>query len=230
MDCCKAIILDLDDTLYPEREFVVGGVAAAADWLASTAGVDACRCAGELLELLDGGIRGRTFDVWLDHAGLPATLASGMVTAYRTHIPRIGLHADVEPFFLECRQRGVPLALLTDGYLEVQRRKVAALAIAPALHTIVYSDTFGRECWKPSSVPFRACLSELKIDPAQALYVGDNPEKDFLGARSAGIPSIRIRRAGGFYAAHEPRSDTAAPDSEVRSLEDVASVLQHLSV
>jgi putative hydrolase of the HAD superfamily len=230
MGCCKAIILDLDDTLYPEREFVLSGFAAAAQWLAGTAGVDADRCAGDLVDLFERGVRGRTFDVWLERAALPATLAGGMVRAYRVHVPRIRVHADVAPFFLECREQRVPLALLTDGYVAVQRRKVAALDIAPALRTIVYSDTFGRGCWKPSTVPFQACLRELRLEPCQAVYVGDNPEKDFIGARSAGIPSIRIRRPGGFYAALEPRSEMAAPDAEVASLEEIAPLVQRFAV
>jgi len=225
MERCKAIILDLDDTLYPEREFVISGFLAAARWLGGCQDISVQECADELIALFDSEVRGRTFDTWLAQGGFRSDLAVGMLRAYREHTPSINLHADVEPFVRDCRNRGMDLGLLTDGYLDVQQRKVAALNIAHCFRSIVFSDYFGRACWKPSPVPFQAALSELGADPDCCVYLGDNPEKDFIGARAAGLKSIRVRRLDGVYRHREPIDAAAAPDAEIGSLCEVDRIL-----
>ena len=65
MERSSAIIFDLDDTLYPERAFVVGGLRAAAVWVSARVGLSADGCAEGLTNLFEAGVRGDTFDVWL---------------------------------------------------------------------------------------------------------------------------------------------------------------------
>ena len=77
----------------------------------------------------------------------------------------------------------------------------------------------GRDAWKPSPRPFYHLLEQLAVPAARAVYVADNPAKDFRGARSAGMATIRVRRADGLYRDLEPRSAADAPDFEIDSLE-----------
>jgi putative hydrolase of the HAD superfamily len=225
MERSRAIIFDLDDTLYPERAFVVSGFSAAAAWLSTRVRVAPDRCARELVDLFEAGVRGSTFDVWLDRAGLPRELIVGMVSAYRVHIPMLNLYDDVIPTFTSFRDEGLSFGLLTDGYADVQNRKIASLNIRSWFLAITLSDELGRHCWKPSPVPFHRTLDRLGVVGGEAVYVADNPEKDFLGARAAGLKSIRLRRPGGLYSEREPAIAEAAPDAEVGSLSEVASVL-----
>ncbi len=46
---------------------------------------------------------------------------------------------------------------------------------------------------KPHSAPFHLCLEALAISPLEAIYVGDDPRIDVLGAKSAGIDPIWIK-------------------------------------
>jgi putative hydrolase of the HAD superfamily len=225
MELSRAIIFDLDDTLYPERAFVVSGLNAAATWVSTRVGVAPDRCAGELVELFDAGVRGTTFDIWLNRAGLPRELMPGMVSAYRVHIPMLNLYEDVIPTFMSFRDKGLSFGLLTDGYADVQNRKITSLNIRSWFHAITLSDELGRHCWKPSPVPFQRTLDRLGVVCGEAVYVADNPEKDFLGARAAGLKSIRLRRPGGLYAAREPATTEAEPDAEVSSLSETVAVL-----
>jgi putative hydrolase of the HAD superfamily len=224
MEHSRAIIFDLDDTLYPERAFVASGFSAAAAWLSTQVEVPAERCARELTDLFEGGIRGSTFDAWLDGAGLSRKLVLGMVSAYRVHTPMLTLYDDVLPTLSSCLEAGLSLGLITDGYADVQNRKITSLNIRSWFDAITLSDDLGRHCWKPSPVPFRITLDRLGIDGGEAVYVADNPEKDFLGARAAGLKSIRLRRPGGLYGDREPATLDAAPDAEVRSLSEVAGI------
>jgi putative hydrolase of the HAD superfamily len=217
MERCKAIIFDLDDTLYPEREYVMSGFRAAAGQVAAELALSAEGCFEDLRGLFESGIRTRTFDTWLAQRHLPASLAAEMIRAYREHPPAISLHGDVEPFLGECVDRGARLAIVTDGYLGVQQRKIEALNLAARISQIVYSDAFGRDAWKPSPIPYQAALRALDLPAEACIYVGDNPEKDFRGARAAGLRSVRIRRGCGLYDRREPADRSSAPDAEITS-------------
>jgi len=224
----RAVIFDLDDTLYSERQFVSGGFVAAARWVAGQATCSADGCARALQRLFDRGERGHTFDMWLAEMGLPPALSTGMVRAYREHRPDLALHDDVASAIAHCTQAHLATGLVSDGYLDVQRRKVASLGLAEILTTIVLSDEFGRAFWKPATKPYLSAVERLDVLPHEAVYVGDNPRKDFEGARRSGLRSVRIRRSDGLYASEEAARRDAEPDREIKSLCHLGEVLAAL--
>src|SRR5262249_45587624 len=143
----KAVIFDLDDTLYPERQFVMGGFAAAARWIAGRADCSPDGCERELSCLFDRGEKAHTFDAWLKTAGLPSSYTTGMIDAYRQHTPSLTLYADAGDAIEGCYRGRLSTGLVSDGFLDVQRRKVAALGLSRLLNTVVLSDEFGRAHW-----------------------------------------------------------------------------------
>lgn len=214
----RALIFDLDDTLYPERSFVVGGFHAAASWLSASAGRPAETILGELLAIHDRGIRARTFDLWLAENGLTGgERLDRLVRIYREHEPCLepfpavrGLLARLRPNYL--------LGVVSDGFHEVQARKLNALGLSDAFDTIVLSDFMGREAWKPSLRPFEAVLARLGVLAERALYVADNPDKDFLGPRRLGMATVRVRPEGGYYSQCVPPTPEHAPDVEIADI------------
>ena len=224
----RAVLLDLDDTLYPEEAFVLSGFGAVAEWAERELGIPADEGRAELEALFRAGVRGDTFDRWL---GERVVRRDGAVVdavgVYRGHEPAI------EPFpealaLVDRLRRGHRLGLLSDGDDEVQRRKLRALGLADRFDAVLVTGELGREHWKPSPRGFQVLLERLGATPGDAVYVSDNPVKDFLGARRAGIRSVRVRRPGGLYAGLEPRTAEHAPDAEVGSLEDVQAALDAL--
>jgi putative hydrolase of the HAD superfamily len=109
--------------------------------------------------------------------------------------------------------------LISDGFYDVQNRKLAALGIGGYFDAVVFSDRYGKEAWKPSSKPFEVVLSLLGLPAADSVYIADNPNKDFLGARRLGMGTIRVRHAGGYYSQCQPPTAEHAPD---RQIEDIA--------
>ena len=228
----SAVLLDLDDTLYPEREFARGGFRAAATLVTEASRLrvpdgSPTRDASATFELLwqrfESGVRGSIFDSVLTELNLPhdAKLIDELVKTYRTHEPQLTLFDDADRLLtLLAPQFG--LGLLTDGPAEVQRRKVKALGLTSRIEAIVYSDDFGREHWKPSPIPYLELLRKMHVDPSHAVYVGDNPKKDFIGARRLGLQTVRIRRPNtehghleaqpGFEADHEIASLDLLPE------------------
>lgn len=213
------MLLDLDDTLYPEREFARGGFHAAARLLATRLSCAADELFDRFWQQFEQGLRGSIFNTVLDELGVPddASLIDELVRAYRGHEPRLTLFPDAERL-LSRRWLNHTLGLLTDGLADVQRRKVKALGLTTRIEAIVYSDDFGREHWKPSPIPYLELLHKLHVAPSRAVYVGDNPKKDFVGARQLGLQTVRIRRPGTEHAHLEPQAGFEA-DVELSSLD-----------
>lgn len=207
----QAIVFDLDDTLYPERDYVLGGFKAVAEWAERNLGIPSARGVEELSEMFGRGVRGETFNLWLARNGhAPEASVPDLVRVYREHEPELSPFAEVGEVIgnLHGRYR---LGLVSDGYLGVQRRKWKALGLERYFDAVVFSDEFGRECWKPSPRPFEAVLERLRAEAHRAVYVADNPAKDFYGARSLGMFTVRVRRPGGEYSSLEPESPGHEP-------------------
>lgn len=220
-----AVIFDLDDTLYAERDYVYSGFRAVATWGEPRWGIPSDRIYAGLVETFERGVRRNTFDTWLSANRLPPDPhVAEMVQVYRQHEPTL------VPFpgtvdLLDRIGRHCRLGLVSDGTLAVQRRKLAALGIAHHFDAVVFSDEWGREAWKPSTRPFEVVLSRLAARPERSVYVADNPRKDFAGARRSGLAGIRLRRPDGLYRDEEPVSADHAPDEEVSDLAGLERVL-----
>lgn len=224
----QAVVFDLDDTLYPERAFVFSGFRAVAAWADQYLGIPMDEGFVELCKLFDQGIRGDIFNRWLKRHGLePDAWVSRMVQIYRRHNPNIMPYPQV-PELLQRLRRRYRLGLVSDGYLEVQRNKLASLKLTSYFDAVVFSDERGPEVWKPSVWPFKTILAKLGVTGSEAVYVADNPVKDFLGARQAGMWTTRVRWPDGLYRHLEPLSAEGAPDFEIETLSVLEPILAQI--
>jgi putative hydrolase of the HAD superfamily len=224
----RAVVFDLDDTLYPERAYVRGGFEAVARWASETMGEEPQAVMDELWAMFESGVRGDTFDHWLRGRGrAPETDRAAMIDAYRRHRPRLAAYPDVIPA-LEGLRGKVRLGLITEGSREVQDAKLDALGLRSWFNKVVVLGEEQRADWKPSPRPFQQWLEGSSIEPAAAIYLGDNPAKDFLGARHAGWTSVRVRRSDGLHREEEPEAAEAHPDLEISTLQSLPSILEHL--
>lgn len=221
----RALVFDLDDTLYLERDYVLSGMRAVSDWAEVALHLPASHSFHELTQLFAEGVRGDTFDRWLSSHGLePAGLVPTVVKVYRSHLPQIAPLPGLEGLLRNLASRCL-IGLVTDGYFEVQQRKFAALRLQVPFQAVVYSDLIGRAAWKPSPRPFQLALQRLGVSAEETVYVGDNPVKDFRGARPLGIRTIRLRHPGGLYRHLEPATVQDAPDAEITQLDDLSAAL-----
>jgi putative hydrolase of the HAD superfamily len=217
------IVFDLDDTLYPEASYARGGLWAAGTWAARELGTP--DLTPTFLSLFDKGRRGDVFDAALKQHGIAAgpSVIDRLVDVYRTHTPDLALFEDAAWALTRYGQLG-SLGLLTDGYADVQKSKVAALGIAPRFRHIVYTDALGgRAAWKPSPAGFLAI--EQAIPEANSfVYIGDNAKKDFVAPNARGWRTIRIIRPSGEYRASSPPSG-GAPKHTIAALTELPGVL-----
>ena len=222
-----AVAFDLDDTLYPEREYVRGGFEAVGRWAEEALGEQPQAVGDELWAMFEAGVRGDTFDRWLAQRGHAHDHRAAMIAAYRAHRPRLSLYPDVLPA-LESLRRRTRLGLITEGIRAVQEAKIDALELRPHFDRIVVMGEDERPRWKPSRAPFDRWLEGGELAPAAAIYLADNPAKDFLGARRAGWHSLRVRRSDGLHSRAEPETAEARPDAEVPDLRSLWAVLEEL--
>lgn len=219
----KAVVFDLDDTLYPEQQFVLSGFRAINEWLA-----DRYEETG-FFEIAArhfiAGIRDNIFDLALEQLGMnkDKKFVQQLVQIYREHKPSLKLHDDAA-WALEYYGASKKLGLITDGYLVVQQNKVEALGIARIFDAICYSDQYGRECWKPSPVPYRKIMDDLSCDGEECVYIADNPAKDFVTARALGWVTVQICRLGGEYV-HIAPVPGYEPHYRVSSLYDLSNLI-----
>jgi putative hydrolase of the HAD superfamily len=225
----RAVVFDLDDTLYPERDFVLGGFMAVARWAEANLGVLADAGYAGLCRLYESGVRGDTFDRWLEQHGIePGPIVPRLVQVYREHEARLSPFPDV-PGMLQRIRRGQRVGLLSDGFLDVQQRKLRALGLGHLFDAVVFADEWGRRAWKPSTTPFLAILERLDVPAVSAVYVADNPLKDFLGARQIGMSTVQVLRPGGEYARTSAPTPQHAADQVVYQLAELDRLLAPVS-
>lgn len=225
MNRWRAIVFDLDDTLYPERDYVLSGFHAVAVWAETALGIPAEQCFTELTSLFEQGVRSDTFNRWLAaHSLSHYNLVAELVTVYREHQPQLAPLPNV-PKLLRSLHHHYRLGLVSDGYLGVQQRKLAALNLADYFDAVIFSDQLGREAWKPSTKPFKAVLKQLAVRATKAVYIADNPAKDFLGARRVGMFTVWVRRPDGEYADLTPPTPHHTPDLTIRTLAELEQLL-----
>jgi putative hydrolase of the HAD superfamily len=220
------VIFDLDDTLFPEREYVRSGMRSVALWGEAELGLEFERSVRRLQELFEQGIRGNTFNLWLAEHGLTdEDIVASAIAVYRNHRPVIRVFPDV-PGVLSALKVTYKLGLVSDGYLRTQQLKLDSLELGDRFDAVVFSDALGRAAWKPSPLPFLTALRQLgNVAPHTAVYVADNPLKDFIGAREAGVRSIRIRRPNGEYSGRGYQSDAHKPDRTITELSSLPKAL-----
>jgi putative hydrolase of the HAD superfamily len=211
----RAVVFDLDDTLFPERDYAFSGFDAVGAWVEghfpATRGQPSFAERAKSLFAL--GKRGDIFNETVAQYAVawPADIIPRMVAVFREHRPRIALDAPVPALLRVLRERGFKTGVITDGWLEVQKRKIAALGLEALVDKVVCSDTWGREAWKPSPRAFREMESALGVRPEQCLYIGDNPAKDFSGACNAGWQAWRLRISGREHSEREVSPGSGAP-------------------
>lgn len=217
----RAVVFDLDDTLYPERAYVASGFRAVARWAAERLGIPEDVAFQGLQEVFNSGVRGNIFDLWLDRVHCSRSAVAEMIAVYRSHEPTIELFPTMAGLLRELRGK-YRLGVVSDGYLAVQAAKARALGLDRWFDSIIFSDELGREHWKPSSRPFQEILARLGVDAHQAVYVADNPLKDFLGARSVGMFTVWAKYSDGDYCRLDAPSSMHSAEATVRSLPELS--------
>lgn len=219
----QVLVFDLDDTLYPESDFVRSALRAAGHHAGSSWGM--VGMAEEALRLFSSGKRQQIFQDAHRAAGygeLNDDRAAELLRVYREHKPaKLEWFVDARQAVRELSSRH-PLELISDGYLPTQANKFEALGAGVWIPNPIFTEAMGRDFWKPSP---RAFEEVMRRHPgARFVYIADNPAKDFVAPRKLGWHSIQVARPGGVYAG-VPAHPQGAPDIVVPDLSNLPELI-----
>ena len=187
----RAILFDLDDTLYPYRAFVRSGFREVGRRLAEERGLPARSVLRVLRRALVGGERGRELQALCTRFSLPASLVPSLAAVIREHTPLLRLpRASMR--VLSTLRDGWRIGILTNGSPAIQRRKIEALGLEPLVDVVIFASEHGDGTGKPDPHAFHAALHRLGVVPAQTVYVGDDRRADIEGATAVGMSTIHL--------------------------------------
>ena len=188
----RAVLFDLDGTLY-DRDAVVALVThEQVDTFRSRFGdVDRDALVGRLLALDDHGYarRADVYRTLLAGMEVDATLAADLEAHFwDCYCRHCAFPEDAAATLRHLRESGRKLALVTNGPVEWQSRKLRTLGLAAYFDEVLISEAEGIA--KPDPRIFARALERLGVPAADAMFVGDHPEIDVGGAQDAGLVAV----------------------------------------
>lgn len=191
----KLVIFDLDDTLYNEFQFVENGFKEVAKYLSNKYAIQVDELYNVMIEFLNKYGRGSIFNRMCEKYNFNEKIMN-LVEIYRNAKGKFKLYDDSREVLKKLKYN-YKLGIITDGKASVQWSKIKCLGIENYFDKIIVTDDFGREYWKPHEYSYRKMLEYFDCKPHEAVYIGDNPVKDFIGARKVGLYTVRIIRECG---------------------------------
>lgn len=156
----------------------------------------------------------------LTEAGHPRAreLASRFDTEYLDRLADCTLLVDgAIELLLQLRAMGWETGILSNGFVEVQHRKIRNSGLAPYIDYVVLSDDIGVN--KPDVRLYRHAEQHAGVVSEDCLMIGDNLSTDIAGAVAAGWQAIYFTRNG------DQSVDDCVPT--VHRLHDVIPLLNH---
>ena len=194
LDGISAVIFDLDDTLYLEKDYVKSGYN-----LIAKAFPEVVNMSEKLWQVFLRG--GKAIDeVLLSEGLLTEENKQKCLKIYRNQIPNINLDSAVINLLSGLKEKGYKLGIITDGRPEGQRAKIKSLDLERYVDQIIVTDELGGEIMrKPNEKAFVLICEKLGVNYENAVYVGDNPKKDFIAPEKLGMKWIYFKNKDGLY-------------------------------
>jgi putative hydrolase of the HAD superfamily len=178
------IVFDLDDTLFPEMDYVLSGYKFLSDLIEKSYSKNTYQTFIKALNAKNPDV----FSYVIAEHKLPETLKKHLILAYRYHTPNIKLHEGAISILEKLKSKNIPMYLITDGRGITQRLKISSLKIETFFESIFISEEVGVEKPEPDSfIAIQRTHSNETI-----VYVADNPKKDFIAPKQLGWSSIGI--------------------------------------
>lgn len=204
----KAVLFDLDDTLWPIVPVIVRAETVLYDWLlvhapavAQQATIDSLRA--RRAELMAANPRYRV-DLWsLRHAALTEAFIAGGENTARVDLAMevfsrarnaVTPYDDVVPA-LQRLNRRVAIGSVSNGFADLEAIGLAHhFKVSLAAHQLGYA--------KPDPAIFHAACDALEVKPEETVYAGDDLLLDVEGAQKAGLRAVWINRFERTLPAH----------------------------
>lgn len=185
----QAIFFDLDDTLTVRKKSIESYFI----WLINKYCTNVANIEGELDALLRMDDNGNTkkqdfYENLLYRWNIDSLSRDDFIVIWKEEFYKHVVARDNLYKVLEYLSSKYKLAIITNGYEEVQRKKIKTLQIEKFFSYIFVSETEGYS--KPSSQIFINACELLGSDKRKTVFIGDHIENDIYGAYNAGLIPI----------------------------------------
>lgn len=137
-------------------------------------------------------------------------LAAGIVGYRHAREAALVLYPHVRMTLIQLLSRGLKLAVISDAPRQEAWLRLCYLQLHHIFDMVITYEDTGE--YKPSPAPFRMVLDKMGIKPAEALMVGDWPERDIVGAAELGIRTV-FARYGDTFGTKESGADFEIDDA-----------------
>jgi HAD superfamily hydrolase (TIGR01509 family) len=225
----KAILFDLDDTLWPIAPVILQAEETVFAWLREHAPgvaerftIDSLRHAR--LELLAqhpeyrldlGKLRRAGLLAAFQEAGEDAAKVEHAMALFFTARNAVVPYDDVLPGLLRLKGRAL-IGSVSNGNADLE-----TIGLAHYFSVSIAAHQFGSA--KPDPAIFLAACRELGVAPQDAVYVGDDVLLDVQGAQRAGLRAVWMNRTD----SQKHLEHGVAPDAVVRDFDDLLDWLNH---
>lgn len=212
-------LVDLDDTLYSYQDAHGVALNAALTDLANKSGRDMSALKQQYSSLsvalkVELGMTAASHNRYIYFKQLCVLEGISLASVASTHQAYwSSFYAAMKPapgaidLLKRLRANKVRIAILSDFQLEYQFEKLRRLEMLDLVDDVITSEEVGVE--KPNSKMFLTALARLNARAERTVIIGDNFEKDILGAARCGIHGLWISGQGITGA---PRNGLAFPD------------------
>ncbi|NJE31321.1 TIGR02253 family HAD-type hydrolase [Thermococcus sp. 18S1] len=227
----KVVFFDLDDTLVDTSRLAeMARRNAIENMVRHGLPVDFDTAYQELLELISeyGSNFSRHFDYLLRRLDLPSNpkwVAAGVIAYHNTKFAYLRTVKGVRRVLLDLQRAGYRLGIITDGDPIKQWEKILRLELDAYFDEVFISDYLGVK--KPHRKIFEKALRKMRVEPHEAVMVGDRLYSDIYGAKQVGMKTVWFRY--GKYADRELEYLEYA-DSTVNSLEEILDTVRGLNL
>ncbi|HTZ54052.1 MAG TPA: HAD family hydrolase [Candidatus Acidoferrum sp.] len=237
----EVVLFDLDDTLHDDTYAFQSAAEEVAREIALEHGVDALelkaayiaeaegfwhRLTPEQLKTRLSGIRLTMWGAALERVGIDdrevAATSAARYNEYRKKY--FAVFPGAFDVLRTLRSRGLRLGILTNGFSETHREKIALLQIGEFFDAIFIADEVGMI--KPDPLLFAHACTTLGSAPSRSAMVGDRYERDVRGALEAGLYAVWLNVRAETVPPGEPPPDAIASTiGEIPKLLSLATVL-----
>jgi len=142
--------------------------------------------------VLPGSIARRyTITNTLRHLEADLALAEPMMNLWdELFVTNTSMMPDAEAVLSQLRNDGIRLGIVTNGYSEVQHRKISHHQLELMVDFVLVSED--AKSHKPDPGIFQQALTLAGTDPGATMFVGDMPQTDIEGALATGMIPVLI--------------------------------------
>ncbi len=150
-------------------------------------------------------------------------LSRGIIAYRRVKAGFLEPYPHVISTLIRLKEKGYRLAVVSDAPRMRAWLRLAAMKITDFFEVVITMDD-AKGSLKPDPLPYRMALSKLGLRPEECIFVGDNTNRDILGAGNLGMKTV-LAKYGEWSGS---KDSSKKPDYEITDISQLLGVLEKI--